>query len=134
MKGTIFLSGEIQGDVGDEYHVASNEVEAAINSGTDVPTYGGGFGGLFLVPIILPEDNPVYHEVRRYTTKDRVFEFRLKISHAAFKAADAVGHRKLLVEMILRAVDEARKKKIKDIDYDKLEADIRRVAASKGWL
>jgi hypothetical protein len=134
MSGTIWLSAEIMADVGEQHRLAANEIEKEVNARTDAASYGDGFGSLHLISIILSEDGPDYDEVKKYWKKRKVFEFRLKIPHATFKAADPLGHRKLIVESILRAVDEARKKNIRDIDYDKLEADIRRVAASKGWL
>jgi Immunity protein 44 len=134
MKDVFWMSGEIEGDVYDSYRIARNEVEATILAGLQALDFGNGFKRLTLIPIIREVDHPDYDEVRRYHKRDRDFEFRLRISHAAFKVADAVGQRRLIVENILRAVDEMRKLRVKDVDCEKLEQAIRDVAASKGWL
>lgn len=134
MKPTLWISGEIEGDVYDDYRVVRNEIEQTFNKSLADDGFGERFGRLCLIPILRAVDSPDYNEVRKFHKKDRDFEFRLKISHAAFKAADALGQRRLIVENILRAVDEMKKMRVKDVDSDKLEQAIREVAASHGWL
>ena len=134
MKDAFWMSGEIEGDVYDDYNVAQNEIEPAINSALKGNEFGRGFVRLSLIPIMLPEDDPDYDEIRRYHKKDRDFEFRLKIPHAVFKAASPLGQRRLVMQNILRAVDEMRKMRVKDVDCDKLEQAIREVAVAHDWL
>ena len=134
MGAPFWMSGEIEGDVYDEYRVARNGVEPAVKEALTGKDFGVGFKQLSIIPVLREHDHPDYDEVRRYHKKRRDFEFRLKISHAAFKAADAVGHRRLIMENILRAVEEMKKMRIKDVDCAKLEQAIREVAAAKGWL
>ena len=134
MAYPIWISGEIQADVDDDFGPASNEIEAAINSSLASKAFGKGFARLSLIPIIRLIDSPDYDEIRKYHKKDRDFEFRLKIPHAKFKAADPVGQRRLIMENILRAVDEMKKMRVKDVDCEKLDQAIREVAAAKGWL
>ena len=134
MNEPLWISGEIEGDVYDGYHVASNEVVAAMNAGLIGIDFGRGFNSLNLIPILRRVDHPGYGEIRKYHKKDRDFEFRLKIPHAAFKAASPLEQRRLIVENILRAVDEMKKMRVKDVDCEKLEQAIRDVAAAKGWL
>jgi hypothetical protein len=133
MNTRLFMSGEIEGDVYDEYRVARNEVEEPINELIGPSTYGAlKLWGL--IPIIREEDDPGYDEVKKYRKKAQEFEFRLKIAHAAFKVAGPLGHRKLIMAALLRSIDEMRKLVPKGIDYDRLENDVRQVAAAKGWL
>jgi hypothetical protein len=134
MTNPIWISGEIMADIGEAFGTATNEVEADTNAVLLGLDFGVGFNSLNLIPIVLDERGPDYKEIRRYHKKRRDFEFRLKISHAAFKAADALGQRRLIVENILRAVDEMKKMHVKDVDCQKLEQAIRDVAAAKGWL
>ncbi|MEZ4300385.1 MAG: Imm44 family immunity protein [Polyangiaceae bacterium] len=134
MGAPFWISGEVEGDVYDDYSEASNEIETVVKTALSGIDLGASFKQLSLIPILLAGDDPDYGEVRKYHKKDRDFEFRLKISHAAFKAADALGQRQLIVENILRAVEEMKKMRIKDVDCAKLEQAIREVAASKGWL
>ncbi len=134
MKDVLWISGEIQSDVGDDFRLAANEVEGAVNITLNGSDFGNDFGRLCLIPIVLDEDDPDYNEIRRHHKKRQDFEFRLKIPHAVFKAASPLGQRRLVMQNILRAVDEMRKMRVKDVDCDKLEHAIREVAAAHDWL
>jgi len=134
MKNIVWISGEIQADVDDAFGPASIEVEGAINTSLKGTQYGQGFSRLCLIPMVLGPSGPDYKEIRRYDKRDRVFEFRLRIPHAEFKAAGALEQRRLIVENILRAVDEMKKMGVKDVEVGKLERAIREVAAAHDWL
>ena len=134
MKSPLWMSGELQADIGDAYSAASNEIAATINAALMGQSFGVGFAQLFLMAIILDFEDSTYKEIRRYHKKDRDFEFRLKIPHAVFKAASALGQRRLVVQNILRAVAEMRQMRVKDVECDKLEHAIREVAAAHDWL
>ena len=128
------MSAEIQSDVSDQFSTANNDIEPAVNTALAGTDFGSGFSSLVIIHIIRLIDHPDYPEVRRYHKKDKDFEFRLKIRHADFKAAGALGQRRLLMENILRAVDEMKKMAVKDVEVDKLERAIREVAAAHDWL
>lgn len=76
----------------------------------------------------------MYVEILKYRKRKREFEFRLKISHAAFRDADALGKRKLIVAELLRSVGEMRRLGPPSVRYDDLERDVHGVAAARGWL
>jgi Immunity protein 44 len=133
MRTTLWMSGEIQSDIADEYRLARKDVEVAVNAALGASNYGDGLSKWSLIAIILEEDHPDFDEVKRYRKKERNFEFRLKISHAEFKATDSVGRRKLIVEALLRSIAEMRRLAIRSIDSAKLESDVRELAAAKGW-
>ena len=133
MGTKLWMSGEIEGDVYDDYRVARSELEAAMNAAFESSNYGDGLKKLALIPIIRETDHPTYCEVNKYWKKDRSFESRLKIPHAEFKAASDVEKRKLIVDHILRSIEELRRRRIPGIDCAKLESDVREVAAVKGW-
>lgn len=134
MKNVIWISGEIQADVGDAFRLAANEVEETMNDTLNGRSFGDSFGRLCLIPILRMIDSPDYDEIRKHHKKRQDFEFRLKIPHAVFKAASPLGQRRLVVQNILRAVAEMRKMRVKDVDCDKLEHAIREVAAAHDWL
>lgn len=127
------MGGELQGDIGIDYQVARNEIEQCAQPVLSQSDYGA-LKEWALIAIILADDIPGYQEVKRYKKTPQKFEFRLKIDHATFKAADDLGKRKLIVAALLRAIDEMRKLVPKGIDYARLDSDVRGVAASKGWL
>jgi hypothetical protein len=129
----VWLGGELQGDIGIDYQVARNEIEAALNAAIGSLDYGPLRKWAFIA-IIIEEAPPGYDEVKRYRKKDGTFEFRLEIDYATFKAADDLGKRKLIMTALLRSIDEMRKLVPKGIDYERLENDVRGVAATKEWL
>jgi hypothetical protein len=134
MGTTLWMSGEVQSDIADEYRLARKDVEAAVNAALRPFNYGDGLNKWSVIAIILEEDHPDFDEVKKYRGKERTFEFRLKISHTAFKSADPVGRRRLIVEALLRSIAEMRILTIRSIDHAKLESDVRELAAAKGWL
>ena len=134
MMGTrLWMSGEVQGDIGDAHRDARNEIESALATVLAAADYGALKEWAFLA-IIIDDNFWAYDEIKKYRKKAQEFEFRLEIDHAAFKAADAIGHRKLIMGSLLRSIDEMRKLVPKGIDYDRLECDVRAVATAKGWL
>ena len=133
MGTTLWMSAEIQRDVSPQYTAALNEMEPAINAIIETSDYGPLTRWSFIA-IVLDDDDPDYGEVKRYHKKTRVVEFRMKIDHATFKAADDLGKRKLIMAALLRSINEMPKLVPKGIDYARLESDVRGVATAKGWL
>lgn len=127
------MSAEIQSDVAAEYREARQEIESAMNSVLSSFDYGDGLKKVRLIGIVRETDDPTYCETNKYRKKERVFDSRLKISHAEFKAATAIGKRKLIVGIVLRAIEELRRRRIPNIDFAKLAGDVRELAAVKGW-
>ena len=102
------MSAEVQRDVSPQYSMALNEIEPAINGVVGMHEYGS-LKLWAVIAIIRAEDHEGYNEVKKYRKKSQEFEFRLKIEHAAFKAADCLGKRKLIMASILRSINEMRK-------------------------
>jgi hypothetical protein len=57
------------------------------------------------IAIILEEDNPDYDEVVKKSSRGKVLEFRLKISHAEFLAASPAERISLIFKSLLRSVN-----------------------------
>jgi hypothetical protein len=134
MKSPLWISGEIMADIGDSYRRARLDVSEVMNVALANLDLGEGFNSLILIPIIRDQEHPNYGDVRRYNTKTRDFELRLKTSYDAFRSAGATEQRRLVVENLLRAVEEMRKMHVRGVNCNELEHAIREVAASKGWL
>lgn len=133
MGSRFWMTAEIQRDVSPQFSMALCEIEPALNSVVD-PTDYGALKKWYFIAIIRKLDSVAYGEIKKYRKKSQEFEFRLVIDHATFKAADDLGKRKLIMASILRSIDEMRKLVPKGIDYERLEGDVRGVAAAKGWL
>lgn len=128
------MSGEIQADIGDEFSLASNEIESSLNAVFSSFDYGDGLVKWYFIPTILEEIPEGYGEINRYTKKERTFSSRPEIPHVEFKAADAAGKRMLIIRGMLLSLDKFRRRKIPGIDFAKLESDVRELAAAKGWV
>lgn len=127
----LWMSGEIQADIGDEFREARKVVEHAVNEGLGT-NYGAGFTGWVLIAIIMEHAHPDYGEIKRYRKKDG-FELRLKIDHAAFKSASATEQQKLIASIVRRSITEMRTLAAKNVDYDRLQADVSATLESRGW-
>ena len=92
----LWMSDEIQADVGDVHRRARQDVENAINDKLSDSDYGSGVSKWAFISIIREEDSDDYGEIRRYDKRRKVVEFRLKIDHSQFKQAAATEQRKLL--------------------------------------
>ena len=131
------MSGELQADIGEACAAAQNEMEPIINAAIKECDYGASITEWALIPTILSprfEKSTGYTEIKRYWRKKRETEFRLRIDHATFKAADDAGKRRLLFAMILRSVAEARQMRIPAFDLDRFAHDLRRIGIEHGWM
>ena len=130
----LWMTEEIQHDVSDEYAILRQEIEAAMNTAFASSSYGDGLEKWVVIGTVLIEAPPNYGEINKYVKKRRVFESRLEIPHAEFKAATAGEKRRLIVGILLRSIAEMRRRVIPGVDCAKLESDVREVAAAKGWV
>src|SRR5947209_14376421 len=104
---TIWMSGELQADVDAGYMNARNEMQSVINAALNGRDYGEGIIEWSLIPMILnqrAEKSTGYTEVKKYHIGKRAVEFRLRIAHPDFKAADDKERRRLIVAMMTRWV------------------------------
>jgi hypothetical protein len=131
----FWYSGEIEDDVGDAFGRASNEVEAVLNQELGGLAVGSELARWDSIPMIRPEEFSFdYPEVRRYRRKDKSIEFRLRIDHARFKQGDHAAQCGLLIESLLKSVEDARKLVPSTVDLDTLGNAIRRVAQTRKWI
>jgi hypothetical protein len=75
----IWMSGEIQDDVGYAFTQARNDVEGTLNAVVADRDYGNGVQKWAFIPIILPREDERWGEIRKYHKRRKVVEFRLKI-------------------------------------------------------
>ncbi len=131
----LFVSGETQGDIYDEFRVARNEIEDALAVFLQKRDYGSGLKGWYEIPMITPwRDDKNYPEVKKYSKRNKEVEFRLRINHRAFKRADALGKRKLICKSLLRSIKLMSKMNIPDFDHARFSSDVTAFFEKHGWL
>ena len=100
----LWISGEIQADVGDSFRRASNAIEGAVNQllpGISLPEKVEEWA---FIAIIREEDHPDYDEVIKKSSRGKTLEFRLKIPHAVFISASANEQIRLMLQALSRSV------------------------------
>jgi len=122
----LWMSGEIQSNVGDAYSKASDLVEAEINNCIKYNDYGEGLKMWFFIPIIRAEDSPIYGEIAKYRKRLKEVEFRLKIDHSAFSSGNAVDHVRLISQSLLRSLKMMPEIGVTKVDLDRLTRDVSR--------
>lgn len=130
----IWMSGELQADIGDACATVQNEMELVINRRIKNNDYGVAVARWSLIPIILDFEDPVYHEVKKYSHGRKVAQFRLKIDHGEFLRADMAGKRRLMFAMILRSIALFPVLKVKGFDVDRFRRDMEAIGRKHGWM
>jgi hypothetical protein len=121
----LWMSGEIQIDVADQYRHARRVVEHKINSCIGKKVYGTALIEWAYIAIIRAEDSEDYDEVTKYWKKRKVAEFRLKIDYDAFRNGTPRDHVRLLSESLMRSLDLMREIGVVDVDLETLRKDVK---------
>lgn len=131
----LWISGEIDVKVYDEFRDARKPIEAIVNARIDTKTYDANFLKWAYLPIILSEAFiDYYKEVKRYNKKTQVCEFRLHIDFHAFKDGDVQRRRELLAQSLLRTLDIMETMKTVQCNVAELRKDFTEVALENGWI
>lgn len=118
----LWMSAEMMADVADLYRDCRKAIEAKFNELISEENLLPHIDQWAFIAMILNENGPDYKEVVRNHIKRKVFEFRLKISHADFKSGNDAQRIELVIESLLRAVDLMVKFKVSAEDREKLKA------------
>lgn len=101
----IWMSGEIQSDVGDAYRIAINAIEAAINRLLVDALIDADISQWTYLAIILPWDHAAdYPEVQRKHLRAKSLEFRLNIDHERFLHGTLEEKQHLIIDSLERCI------------------------------
>ena len=110
------------------------DVEAALSDALGDRDYGPQLREWAFIAIIREADHPDYDEVRKHDRRDKSLEFRLKVDHERFKAADELTRRRMLMAALLRSAGEAVGVAPGGTKLEQIERDMMEVARSKAWV
>ena len=131
----LWMSGEVEADVGEALRHARAAVQAAVNDRLADTDYGGGVTEWTFITMIssgrIAPDQP---EIKRYHRRDGSLEFRLRVNHTAFRAASSVGREQLLFEALRRSLDVIPALRVANFDVARLRSDVDAVGRERGWL
>jgi hypothetical protein len=129
----LWMSGELQDDVADQYREARKLVEGRLNERFKQSDYGKGLREWTFIAMLYPGEGPNYQEVRRYDRRGKSCEFRLKINHTKFRTADRDERAGLLCEALLECLSHLEAMKIEEVKTEQIRADCLDVARANGW-
>ena len=118
---TIWIGGEVGLDGNDfeSYRLITNQIEKSFNKYLQEIGYVNKDLDSLDVIAILRDDN-YFNEIKKYRSKKRDTDIRLKIDYNEFKNADEKKRKKMIYEGLLKAFDLVEKqKKIKGLDIIK---------------
>jgi hypothetical protein len=99
------MSGEIEADIADAYRQARKKVESEVNRLLAEVSIAEKAKEWAFIAIIRKDDSPDYGEVVKKSSQGKEFEFRLKIPHAQFLAANPGQRVGLIFKALSRSVD-----------------------------
>ena len=125
----LFISGEINATISNNYRVARNAIEKKIQSELlNKNNYGDAVKGLGIVPIIIPNqtfiDFPKYKERKLFSHKQKEADIRLKINYEDFKNSNDKGREKLIVQNVIESIRIVKSKVKGKFHAEKLINDI----------
>ncbi len=129
----LWMSGELESDVADVHREARKIVQSELNERFEQANYGGGLKEWAFISMILGPNSPPYKEVKRYNRNEQSCEFRLRIDHDAFAAADRSERAGLLCQALLKCLDYLASMKVNNLDIDQIRRDCLEVARLNGW-
>ena len=124
----LFMSGEIDGQLGDTYRIVRNEIETKLKT-LESNDYGSEFIDIGIIPIIIDPKRGLFEagffkERKLIKRKAREADIRLRTDFDKFFAADYDGKRLLLLENVIRSIRVIGEKSKSDFNADKLIGDI----------
>ncbi len=130
----FWLSGEVDADIGDAFRRALNDVEHALNDNLELMPRCPAVEKWAVIAMISAGNVLNYPEVRKYTKKKKVCEFRLRVDHRHFTVADDRQRRGLLIRMILLSIKDADSIIASGCDLKALSDYVLNVARGHNWF
>jgi hypothetical protein len=127
----LWISGEIEAAVGEEFRHARNSVEKSINEVIEGRSYDLAIDGWDCIAILRDDEN--FEEITKYSKKKRDMDFRLKVNFQQFKTGPQSLREKLIYEMLERSLTILKDKGLSAEGLNQLHSDIRQVAFQHGW-
>jgi len=109
----LWMSGENEGDIGNDARVARNVIEPVVNKFLESQIFFEKFEKWAFMSIILSEKFlPGFPEVAKISSKGKVLEFRVKISHGEFKMAAPLVQIEMTLDAMERSIDMMKNLKV----------------------
>lgn len=117
----LWISGEVDSDIGDAFRITMNQVENRINENIQYDKYGDALKSWDVIMVISKDGGK---ESFRYGKKTRDFSVRMIIPHDEFKAGSSDRKTELFVMNLIRSLEQLSSKGFDNFRVDDLKKDI----------
>jgi immunity protein 44 of polymorphic toxin system len=117
----LWISGEIEADIGDSFRYVLNEVETLVNDTLLIKNYGNGINEWDVIMIITQEGGK---DSFRYNKKTKDTDVRINIDYNSFKNSDPIRREALFLDHLIRSIDKLKEFNIQDVDLENLKIDL----------
>ena len=106
----VWIGGELEKDIHENYRIIRNKIEKSLNAYLEEIGYKNkDLDSLDVITIL--RDDEYFNEIKKYRPKKRDTDIRLKIDYDSFKNGDENKRKKLIYEMLLRAMNFLKEEK-----------------------
>jgi hypothetical protein len=124
----IFMSGEVDAKIGDEYRELRKEIEKKLKQ-LQANSYGEEVGNIAIIPIIVNlkpdlENAGFFKEKKQFSKKSKEADFRLRINYDKFVNSNLNTKRLLIIKNVIESIRFLGTKAKVDFDANRLEVDI----------
>ncbi|OZG70207.1 hypothetical protein BTA51_27465 [Hahella sp. CCB-MM4] len=128
----LWIGGELQADVADNFRAARKKVENAINDEITRGSYEVNLVDWDCIAI-LREDNE-FKEITKYSSSKKEMDYRLNINFQEFKNASAEKQESMIFDMLKRSLTLLKEKKGINVgEIERLIRDVDHVGKVNGW-
>ncbi|EEL18332.1 hypothetical protein bcere0016_10390 [Bacillus cereus 95/8201] len=134
----FFLSGELEGDIAEEFINIISEIGSELE-GLNSNDYGSEVEEIAIIPIVAKitpeyEDAGFFKERKLFKRKSKEADFRLRIDYETFLSADYATRKILIIRNIIQSIRILGEKAKFDFNAIKLEQDILQIFDINGSI
>lgn len=118
----------------EEHGYRLNSLQAALNDKLNLSDYGTSITSFNFIPMALRPENRIHEDEIRYSSRKKEINIHLKLDYQQVINAGVEGFLPLVGQLLLRGIDEAAQKRIKDFDWARFRQDVTDLLAGHGWL
>lgn len=117
----LWISGEIEADIGDSFRYVQNKVETLVNDTLLIKNYGNGIDEWDVIMIITQEGGK---ESFRFNKRTKATDVRINVDYCNYKNSDPIQREVLFLDHLIRSLDHLKEFNIQDVDWENLKIDL----------
>ena len=117
----LWLSGQVEAEVGDAFRQTMNEIERLVNDKIGNNDYGKGLASWDIIFFILEGDS---QESFNFDKRTATSDIRISLNCQNFKSLDLKERKKIFIESLIRSLDELRDRGVTGVNWENLKADL----------